>query len=447
MSRFAVAGAVVLLGFFAQVGNAAKCTQENKQKAMHASFTHEPSLTKNPALDVYGDVDWGNLENLRAHGKNGLYHALQVSWGARLRGGYFGSQVLGDGKDLALFSVWDDGDRGESNWQPALPIIGGDVHDCADFDGEANPGQACCKRNCNDCSGDTTTGTQCKVFIPSLESTHLRLRIRRVATDKTAEYAGKQWTGDVWEVTVKNLENGHHWLVGRQLLTGTSTGITSVQTFYEHIGCTPCESFDAKSRRAGPWVHETDKGTDTALVVAESKYDREDPPYTCKLHSIQREADGVITFQSGPGAPEAKDKGTWDKVLYDCGDEGCAPEDPEPKACSECQGRMACAGAGGFCCNPKAGLGDSCIKGRQGRGRFYCHGKKYPDHGKTCARTYKTCSECQGRMECAGAGGFCCNPKAGLGDSCIKGRQGSGRFYCHGKKYPDHGKTCTRTYD
>eukprot|EP00316_Scyphosphaera_apsteinii_P011082 CAMPEP_0119330538 /NCGR_PEP_ID=MMETSP1333-20130426/78452_1 /TAXON_ID=418940 /ORGANISM="Scyphosphaera apsteinii, Strain RCC1455" /LENGTH=78 /DNA_ID=CAMNT_0007339935 /DNA_START=281 /DNA_END=514 /DNA_ORIENTATION=- len=67
---------------------------------------------------------------------------------------------------------------------------------------------------------------------------------------------GKTWRGDEWEVTIQDLETGQFWLVGRQLLAGSLSGLKRISAFYEHIGCTPCGAFYAKASRHGPWVLE-----------------------------------------------------------------------------------------------------------------------------------------------------------------------------------------------
>merc|ERR1711862_363580 len=171
---------------------------------------------------------------------------------------------------------------------------------------------------------------------------------------------------------------GLHWLVGRQLLSGTSSsGITRLNNFYEHLGCTPCDSFDAETRRAGPWILKTVSGSvDTRLIGAHSKYNNANPPYTCTKHAITSFVPSYVSFVSGPSVAEATGDGTWDKELYNCEDGGCEKPN-EPKPCSECLNRVACAGGGDFCQLPQ---------GRSGSGRFYCSGGL--DDGETCARTY-----------------------------------------------------------
>jgi len=358
-----------------------ECNQQNKQKSIYASFTYDPPLNEEPAIDAIGDVFWDDIDDLRTYGSRGLFHAFTVGFGSGAPSGYFGPQATGRGDpdvEQVLFSLWDYKRGGDDSWYPALPVIGEDIQDCSTFDAELNPGFPCCKRNCNDCGQDQSTGTQCKVYIPAQNGMHLRLRIRRIETNQQANYEDTIWTGDIWEVTIHNEDNGHHWLVGRQLLAGTSSsGITRLNNFYEHIGCTHCDAFDAVTRRAGPWILETNSGVATALVSANSEYGNKNPPYTCTKHMIDSSSTPELTFSSGPSVPNYGGDGTWDKELYSCGVDGCLTPD-EPKPCSECQGYQGCAGSGGFCKSPQA---------TQGRGRFYCAGKNTNDYGETCART------------------------------------------------------------
>ena len=55
------------------------------------------------------------------------------------------------------------------------------------------------------------------------------MRARRVQRDATASYAGRSWTGDVWEVSVQDLGTGQLWVVGRQLLAGVGGAATGVR--------------------------------------------------------------------------------------------------------------------------------------------------------------------------------------------------------------------------
>ena len=185
------------------------CNQQNKQKALYHSFEHSPPLAG--ATDVIGDVIWDDLDGLRAYGNRGLFSAWTITFvGTDVPSGYCGPQATGAARarepelEQVLFSLWDGGEVGElddhENWSPALPLL-------PDCDALANPGQACCKRNCQDCAVygssdllDGSTGTQCKVFIPTYTGQRVRTRIRRIAQATTSQAYGRSWVGDEWEV-------------------------------------------------------------------------------------------------------------------------------------------------------------------------------------------------------------------------------------------------------
>lgn len=325
------------------------CNQENKQKTIYAKFEFEPPLTTEPVLDVIGDVFWDDIDDLRRHGKNGIFHAFPVGFGSSVASGYFGPQATGAGDDDAeqvLFSLWDKKRVGDDGWLPALPfLVDDDIENCDTFDAVANPGKACCKRNCNDCghSGATgTVGTQCKVFIPAKSGMHLRLNIYRYLTGQTLDYDGVTWTGDVWAVDIYNMITGEKFSVGKILISGASnSGIERISNFYEHIGCTPCDSFDAYTSRAGPWVLKTrSPNVDTVLVGATSTFTLENPPYICTNHAIKSDGAPFLKFASGPSVPYLQNGNeTWDKTLYTCNgdDDQCKkPADPK-KPVTDCK--------------------------------------------------------------------------------------------------------------
>jgi len=277
------------------------CTQLTKEKAMYAYPEFEPPLSQQAAYDVVAEVKWMNLEDMRAWGKNGIYAAFPVKWaGSNVPGGYMGPQATGNNDGSAeqvLFSLWDAA-RGTADWQPALPRSEN------------------CKRNCNDCGDTESTGTQCKVFIPAYSGQTVQIRLRQVATNVVDTYNGKQWTGDEWEVTIKDLGTEQEWLVGRQLLTNANgNGLKSITAFNEHIGCTPCGSFDHLEQRSGPWVL---KPPSTKLVKVSSRYSCAD--CTCKDHTVETVNDGsrpTWSFASGPSIGNHVD---WNKDLFLCND-------------------------------------------------------------------------------------------------------------------------------
>ena len=92
---------------------------------------------------------------------------------------------------------------------------------------------------------------------------------------------------------------GRPVVVGRQFWEGTFTGITSIGTFHEHIGCIPCDAFYESEIRRGPWIH--------APVSREANvsYVNHTGPY-CKLHSVEviQRPDGTgeaAQIRTGPG--------------------------------------------------------------------------------------------------------------------------------------------------
>jgi len=296
----------------------ASCDTYNKQKALYANFEFEPSISGGVVLDMSMDVIWGDLDDLRAHGSNGIYMAFMLYWPSPAASGYMGVQVTGAGQNGAspisggeqvLFSLWDR-NPGEAGWQPALPM---------------SPE---CSRNCNDCgvhegghADDGSTGTQCKTFVAAYSGQHVRIRVRRVDIAQSAEYAGQSWTGDVWEVSLQDTATGETWTVGRQLLAGVSSGLSSTSSFYEHIGCTECDSFDFTASARGPWVLDPPGYT---LSGATSTYSNALPDFTCLRHGISSSAAGEWTFFSGPSTAECDTDGecdadgTWSKSLFSC---------------------------------------------------------------------------------------------------------------------------------
>ena len=299
---------LVVLGASAVLASS-DCNSTNKEKAMYADPSFDPPLSEVGAFDVEMDVIWTNLDGLRAFGADGVFAAFPVHWhGSPSIGGYVGPQATGDDAERgpALFSLWD-GAYNTSEWQPALPLSEG------------------CRRNCEDCDDpNVTTGTQCSVSVPAYSGARLRLRLRRVRENVTADYAGRSWTGDQWECTIAELVGealrvNQTWLVGEILLTfaagGAGGGLESVSSFDEHIGCVPCGAFDVAETRAGPWVREP---AGTALVAVSSTYSGAGA--TCRDHSVDA-AEGTSEpawrFASGPAVDDHPD---WDKVLFVCND-------------------------------------------------------------------------------------------------------------------------------
>ena len=220
------------------------CNQKSKQKALYAYPIFSPPLSSsNMAFDVAADVTWDNLANLRAYGARGLFNAWTIKWGGATPGGYMGPQATGSGDDVeqVLFSLWDEKRYGDDGWFPALPY-GGDllVDDCGKF-ARDNPGTPCCKRNCQDCGSahasdldDSSTGTQCKVYIPAYAGQRTRMRIKRVEMDQEVVAYGQTWSGDVWTVTIQDVGTGEEWLVGTQVSASSCTSEASVEECWKN---------------------------------------------------------------------------------------------------------------------------------------------------------------------------------------------------------------------
>ena len=214
------------------------------------------------SFDVVNDVHWGNLDDMRAYGTNGIFAATTVHFGDLHPSGYFGPQATGGTKNASqeqvLFSLWDYGSQADDDkaWWPALPL------------------SESCKRNCNDCSDPTlTTGTQCKIFAPAISHGSVRLRLRQVETNVSAEYMNTTWVGDAWEVSLLEKTTGASWIVGKQLLAGLNgTGATRLAFFDEHIGCTPCDAFDVDEGRSGPWVLANGSNASSLQIAAVSTF-------------------------------------------------------------------------------------------------------------------------------------------------------------------------------
>eukprot|EP00957_Ditylum_brightwellii_P197963 15081171-Ditylum_brightwellii.AAC.1 len=76
---------------------AEECNQQNKQKSIYASFTYDPPLSKEPAINAIGNVFWDNIDDLCTYGSRGLFHAFTVGFESGALGGYFGPQATGRG--------------------------------------------------------------------------------------------------------------------------------------------------------------------------------------------------------------------------------------------------------------------------------------------------------------------------------------------------------------
>ena len=122
-------------------------------------------------------------------------------------------------------------------------------------------------------------------------------------------------------MTIQDLATGQLWLVGRQLLAGSSGGLERMTAFYEHLGCTLCDAFYARVARQGPWVLEP---PGVLLKGASSAYTNARPDFTCHKHAIRGWPNGTYQVESGREGGDYPGDGTWSQALYDCGEAGCA---------------------------------------------------------------------------------------------------------------------------
>ena len=247
-----------------------------------------------PAFEIEAEVTWMNVSSLRAWGHNGIYDAFMIHFAAapskEPMGGYFGVQAHSgnDSGDMLLSSLWDQNPGQSEKWQAAIP---------------KHPN---CKRNCNDCGDkphndsnaapDGTTGTQCKMYIPFMPNgVNFRLHIERIAVNQSAYMYNRTWIGDEYEVSIRHVQSNISWIVGTQLVSTSFSGIDQMDTFCEHIGCTPCKAFEFASRRRGPWVL---KPSGSKLVKAWSQQ-HDDEEWICKAQEITAVNVGEIELKTG----------------------------------------------------------------------------------------------------------------------------------------------------
>ena len=315
-------GASVLLWLSIAPDASAPCSSVSKQKAIYASSRHEPNI--GGATDVIVDVFLEDVEDIYRHGGNGIFNAHPIGFVGTSVSGYFGPQLAGSAPRDAqqvLFSLWDGGSVGLDSWRPALPMMGA---------ADANiPGTTSCRRNCNDCAvhdgpvaADGSTGTSCKVKIPAYQGQRTRLRVRRIAQSQQSSAYGQLWTGDVWEVTIRDMGTGQEWVVGRQLVSDSAGGINRLNHFHEHLGCTTCGTFYARVSRGGPWVLAP---SGVSLASASSSFSNVDGCHRQAIYGSPPGMPGHFTVETGRGVPDTAGLASWDKVLYQCGTGGCAP--------------------------------------------------------------------------------------------------------------------------
>jgi hypothetical protein len=242
------------------------CTQATKQKALYLQYDFEPPLHTSPALDISVQHEWNATSDIHRYGKNGVFAAQPIGTSDGL-GGYFGSQVHGDGSDGLLFSIWD-------TLEPHMPAA--NVSACL-ARGAPNATwcehkhafalSPTCTRHCLDCGlhkgWHNTTGVQCHVPMRLADGDRLVFRLRRVVPNATFSDAqqglGLLYLGSEWELTARHVVGGDEGaasdvVVGRMFWEGTYHGISRFGAFHEHIGCCPCDAFFESEVRTGPWV-------------------------------------------------------------------------------------------------------------------------------------------------------------------------------------------------
>merc|ERR1712228_720664 len=281
---------------------------------LYAYFEHNPLLEDVPAFDIETEVTWVNLTSLRAWIENGQYNVFLFHFvvfpSKEAMGGYFGVQAkTGNASgDMLLFSLWDQNPGQSDLWQAVIP---------------KHPN---CKRNCNDCGDkshnksneapDGTTGSQCKMNIPFVENGAIfRLRIERIAKNQSAFMYNRTWIGDEYQVTVKHIQSNISWIVGTQLVSTSFSGIYKMDTFNEHIGCTPCKAFEFASRRKGPWILKPDGNE---LVKAWSQQN-DDSEWLCMAQETIKVSVGEIELKTG--TQQDYNSSDWNvDPLYVCND-------------------------------------------------------------------------------------------------------------------------------
>jgi hypothetical protein len=245
----------------------------DKQKSLYIEPNYTNSLKNQNSYNVEVSVSWDSIDELRDHGKNGIYEAVTIGI-ANGPSGYFGAQLFGNGgkdtKDMILFSFWD-------NDTMAVPINDG-------IDGS-------CKRNCQDgfCGGEDN-GTKCTLLYPMEAGTEYTMNMQRVEEFVTIE----SQSGSVWELSVKNQKTQVRKVVGRMLFVNVDKGINRMKYFHEHLGLTPCQSFHIKTTI-------TPKILDAANVIT-SAYATVigGAEYTCQSYDVSGDKDSQsFIFETG----------------------------------------------------------------------------------------------------------------------------------------------------
>lgn len=115
---------------------------------------------------------------------------------------------------------------------------------------------------------------------------------------------GLKYNGSEWTLTAQLLTSaeerkggvgGEVLEVGKMFWEDTYGGISRLQAFHEHIGCTPCAAFYESEVRTGPWV-----ARPLARGVANVSFTP--PNATCQLFQVDIFESQLMTDSSvGPG--------------------------------------------------------------------------------------------------------------------------------------------------
>ena len=240
-----------------------------------------------------------------------MMHTTQKD-GSSGASGYFGVQWKGATweNDMLLFSIWDK-KSGSTVTSYALPN---------------HPN---CKRNCNDCSEEETTGTKCYFNLPQplQEGDELMLKVEREPVESLA-YGQNQYKGHVWKVKLSyvsgpnkanfmtdqfGLKRNEEFVIGRILFADDNLalgeesmgGINGFSMFHEHIGCTPCNSFAFEVDRFGPYVTKAiDNDNLPELLEGDATFTcswNTLGDCTCRSFDVKSFSFGGFRFQTGPG--------------------------------------------------------------------------------------------------------------------------------------------------
>jgi len=307
------------------------CNQQNKQKSLYGHPVYIPTLKDNPAIKASTKTKGMLVEPLRKFGNRGIYAATQMHTkqvnGDEGCGGYFGVQWEGKDtkKDQMLFSIWDKEKHSE-----VISL--------------ALPNHENCYRNNNDGAG---TGTQCKYQFPHKleEKDEIELQVEREPVESlihnNREYKGHVWTvkaryasgpnkSNFMERQFNGLKDNDEFILGRILFTDddleigetSPQGITDLDMFHEHIGCTICGSFSFEEERSGPYITEAiDNSNVPQIEEGNGSFGCpwKDYDCTCLLFDIKSYEFGKFSFQGGSGSTPHWDAKNDAKMYWTAG--------------------------------------------------------------------------------------------------------------------------------